>query len=580
MKYTNIILFCLLSLSVQGQSVRFSASTNVKQAVLGSYFQVTFTLENGDGKDFKAPRFKDFRILGGPNFGSQIVTVNGVIRRSANYSFTLSPKKVGTFKIGEASIKVKGKTYRTTPITVEVVKLEEQQTNSKTDDSVSDVFVKAIATPKEAYVGQQIALDFKLYTNVDIKNYEPNINPEFKGVYAKELDFYNGQVVREIAKGKEYSTKVIRRFAVFPQKEGKLTINAMGIVIETVAQRRRDIFDSFFSPTERKQLMTSPINLNIKPLPTPPPNFSGAIGQYELETNVNRKTLSTDESLTLQLIIRGNGDVKRINLPILDSLKEDFEIYEPRVNASTTEQNGELIGQKTIAYLIVPKKAGTYTIAPELTYYDTKIRDYVTLNPKTYSITVTRGSNVNEQGNNQNFTDDGARDIRFIKATSSFSRGKSSFFGTFAFWILWILPLLTLIGVVVYRQILIQQGKLDPILLRKQRADKVAMKHLKVAETHLQTKDNKAFYDAIAQALWGYVSDKLTIPTSELSKDNVQEKLKSLKVSEANIQQFLQIIQTCQMALFAGMNNVAAMEQTFENTRDLITNIENINGKR
>jgi len=78
----------------------------------------------------------------------------------------------------------------------------------------------------------------------------------------------------------------------------------------------------------------------------------------------------------------------------------------------------------------------------------------------------------------------------------------------------------------------------------------------------------------VSKASFGYVCDKLNIPLSELSKANVQEKLQSLHVTQQYIDDFIKIIKTCEMALFAGMDNSAAMQETYQNAKDVIVNIE------
>jgi hypothetical protein len=91
----------------------------------------------------------------------------------------------------------------------------------------------------------------------------------------------------------------------------------------------------------------------------------------------------------------------------------------------------------------------------------------------------------------------------------------------------------------------------------------------------LGTGNSKAFYDEISKAYIGYVCDKTGLPLSQLTKDNVREKLSTLQINEATIDEFVKIIQTCEIALFAGMDNSSSMQTMYENAINVISNIDN-----
>ncbi len=88
-------------------------------------------------------------------------------------------------------------------------------------------------------------------------------------------------------------------------------------------------------------------------------------------------------------------------------------------------------------------------------------------------------------------------------------------------------------------------------LLKSRRANKVAMKRLSAAKKFLAEKKSDAFLDEMFRALWGFISDRLQIPVSQLSKENVSSILNQKHVSEDSVQQFIQTLDTCEMARFA-----------------------------
>ena len=218
------LLFMLFSASLaKAQSdVTFEAYSDAKEVLLSSYFEVTFTLKNANGSGFSAPSFKDFIISAGPNLSESMQIINGKVSREAGYSFTLRPTKIGTFSIGSASINANNKVLKSAPFTVKVVKEDQSATNSLADNR--EAFVQIEPNKKEAYPGEQILLDYKLYTTVSLDGYDITEEPDYKGFFVQELRRFNSRTQREIINGKQMTSKVLRRLALFPQQTGQLTI--------------------------------------------------------------------------------------------------------------------------------------------------------------------------------------------------------------------------------------------------------------------------------------------------------------------------------------------------------------------
>ena len=576
-----LIVNILLSISLLAQNgVSFVASSDAKQIVLGSYFEVSFTLNNADGKDFRAPSFKEFVQLNKtPSQSTSISGVNGKYTKKISYAFSLQPKKVGKFTIGAASIKVGNKTLRTDPITIEVLKGKNNASSQKELDAAQNkqMYIKAELSTEEARIGQQVLLDYKLYTTTNIENYNITEESEYLGFYANEMNRFNSRVIREVIDGVQYSTKILKRVALFPQQAGSLTIDPLymnlGVAVDNGRRAR-----SFFSYKQLKNypVQTEPIKINVKPLPPgAPATFSGAVGQqYSINSSVSRNQLSTDDAIAIRMTINGNGDVKRVQAPPLN-LSKDFEIYDPKViDESNFEAGGQIRAKKVVEYLVLPKKPGQYNIQPAFSYFDTDSSAYVTLSPERFMINVTPGTNKPNNINVAPTSPTAQTDIRFIKTTSTLSRNGHSFFGSGLFFGLLLFPLVAFGGVLLFKRIQQSRSNIDAGVLKRRRAKKLAEKRLASAKQYLDQNQAKAFYDEISRASFGYVCDKLSIPFSELTKANVESKLRSLQVKEDNINSFMHIIQTCEMALFAGKDNSAAMTSTYQNAVEVITKIE------
>ena len=575
-KYSVFFLFCLIApLFALAQEATFEAYADAKQTVLNSYFEVSFTLKNGDGSNFKAPSFNNFIVVSGPARSVSTSIINGVVSKEMSYSYTLQPKKIGTFSIGRASIRVNNREIRTRPLTIKVV--EGRAGDAEGEDG--EIFVRAEPSTKEAWIGQQVIVSYRLYTTVNIDNYNVLEESDYAGFYAEDIRRINSRVMREVIDGKQYATKLLRQVALYPQQTGGLTIEPMHIQMGIVAKgsgRRGSFF--FNRQVKRVPVQTEPVTIKVRSLPAgAPPSFTGAVGKYELRTSLNRNQLTTDDVLQLTLKISGDGDIKRVQAPLI-SFPESFEVYDPKTTEESRYESGEeIIGKKTIEYLVLPKEPGRYNIRPAFTFFDPDSAKYITLNTSMYRVQVEQGSSRPRSPIPQEeVAETPPQEIKYIKMNTAVYKTNQHFLASVPFWVLTALPFLFLTGAVVYKRYLIQKAGIDPLLLRMKKARKVALRRLVIAEGHLKTKSSRAFYDEISKAMLGYVCDKLQIPRSELTKDNVKSKLQALQVSEELMENFMQIIHNTEIALFAGMDNASAMEDTYQKTLDVLTNIEQV----
>lgn len=563
-------------LVAQGKAPVFTANSDAKEVLLNNYFEVEYTLENGQGTDFKPPPFKNFKVVRGPSTSSSTTIVNGKVSQKISYGYMLAPKKAGRFTIGSATIKVGGKRLKSNFLIVDVLNAPPKSKLKGGKTLEEAVSVRIEPSTLDAKIGQQIMVDYKLYTTVNIETYDIESESDYDGFYAEEVRHFDSRVKREVIDGEQYTTKVLRRIALFPQQAGKLTIDPMRLRVGVLKEGARPS-RSFFSRgnVERYRINSEPIDINVTPLPPNPPiSFAGAVGKYEVGSSINRKLMTTDDDLVLRLSIIGDGDLKRIQPPDMGFAVDSFEIYDPRViEENSTEKQGQREARKVFEYTVVPKYPGVYAIQPKFTYFDTDTLDYVTLKGQVYRIQVKQGSHrkaaapIVEENTQQ-------EDIRFIKSETTLKKGHTSFFGSNLFFILLTLPFLLLSGVVVINREKIKQSQIDLSVVKSRQAKKVAQKRLKTAEKYRTENNSRAFYNEVSRASLGYICDKLQIPTSELTKNNVREKMKALAVSEASIEKFMRVIQTCEMALFAGMDNSAAMQETYENAISAIAEIE------
>ena len=276
-------MFCLPLVA----QVSFEASTDAKQVVENGYFQITFTLNNASGADFRSPPFKDFKVLNGPSRSMSTTIINGKASQKLAYSYALQPKSIGKFTIAPATIKVNGKVLKSNAVSVEVIKASAA---SKSATEADELFVKAEIDTSEIYVGQQLVVDYKLYTTVNIENYDIAYESDYPGFFATDIRRFDSRAIREVVDGVQYTTKILKRIALFPQQTGLLTIDPMTIRLGVVVGQRRPSSFFFNSQIKPVNVQTNELEINVKPLPDPvPPTFSGAVGQlcYDFDDKHN-----------------------------------------------------------------------------------------------------------------------------------------------------------------------------------------------------------------------------------------------------------------------------------------------------
>jgi BatD DUF11 like domain len=570
-----LLLFLLFPLGLTAQ-VSFTATSDAKQVPIGEVFEIEFSLKNAQGQGFRPPVFGEFNVVSGPNKMNSMTMVNGVASSSESYSYVLQAKKEGVFTLGVATITAKGQVMRTDPLSISVTK-GKKQTIAATGSSKDDVFVRAEASSTEGRVGQQLIVDYKLYTRVNLSGVSRISEATYDGFYKLDVNDYTRADTRVEMGGKMYLTRTLQRIALFPQKEGTLGLEPLTLQVSIVKEnqgrggRDEDPFGQFFSSPdlEQKVVTANALIFNIKPLPAnPPPSFTGGVGDFQAAFSVSKTEATTDDALSLRLTISGNGDAKRWIAPKIAPV-DGLEIYEPKVlKEQSIENQGEWQTVKEIEYLIVPKRAGDFSVKTEFSYYNTEGGKFRTIDT-TFSLKI-------QQGNNKAATllQDRAQDIRGLKWATVLISERGTFYNSLLYWALLIAPFVLFGLAVALKQIQLQLSRRDATLLRQENAPKVAEQRLAVAQDCLAKGDRKLFYEEVSKSLFNYISDKFQMPLSEFSKSNVREKLTSLKINDVYIGNFIKILNDCEIALFAGQDTERGATGIYEQALKVITDIE------
>ena len=621
-KIFGLLLFivCIAPSALRAQDDPKLTVSAKKQVVVGERFQVVFEA-NAEGKNFQAPSFDGFTIVGGPftSSSSSFSMVNGSMSHTVknSYTYALQAYKEGTFRIGAASLTVKGNKISSEPFEIQVLPDDgshasasgggtsgsgsQSQSQNTNDPQVSgkDLFLKVTPSKKSVHVGEQIVLTYKLYTKVPVSSLQVGKMPSYAGFWTKDISDNNGGSLRqssEYINGVEYTVAEIQKVIVVPQRSGKLNIDPMSI--ECVAQirtesnnrRSNDPFDIFFNDpffnrnivNVKKELSTGTLAIEVKNLPdsSKPASFAGAVGSYTFKSDIDKTELKTNEAFTLTLTVSGTGNIELLQMPE-PNFPPDFEVYDPKITTAPSVTAQGLSGTKKAEYLVIPRRAGNFNLSPvEFSFFNPANGTYTSLRSDNYSVHVEKGSGDEGDGGVYASNQEGIKylgsDVRHIMTGNPHLKAKhSSFFGTAPYFVVLLAMLLIFIIMLLVSKKR-EQSKEDTMANRNKKATKVARGRLKKADQYLKVKDQNNFYTEMSQALWGYIADKLGIERSKLSMDTVSETMKEKNVPDDLTQQFIDTLNSCEFARFAPGNAEEKMGDLYQKGIEVITKAEKV----
>ncbi len=569
-------------------------------------FNITFIIE-GEAKssDFTWEPGDDFQLLWGPQQGrsTSVQVINGKTTKSVQttYSYVLRPTGTGKFTISPASAKVKGKTITSKPVAIEVVSAgsssssssrsqggqpqggrQAQQNGMVQDD---DIFLTLDLSRSNVVVGEPITATVKLYQRVNVAGFESAEFPDFNGFWSQELESpSNIEFTRETYNGQIYNSALLRKYILIPQQQGKVTIDPAELVClinVRVSSGGTSIFDGFFDDyrTVRKKVSSNAKTVNVSPLPSgAPASFAGGVGTFEISARLSKDTVKTHEAASLLVTVTGKGNVSLLEAPKVN-FPPDMEIYDTKV--SDKIDRGGVSGSKYYEFPFIPRSHGDFVIEPiKYSYYDINKGRYVTLETPAIPISVARG---NETDNGGVVMGGGTvrkdvktlgSDIRFINTKAPDLAAKGRFFvGSGLFWALVaLLMAAAAVSWFLFRQLAARRA--DVVRTKNRKATKMALKRLQLANTFLKQNLYTAFYEELHKALLGFISDKLNIPSAELSRDRITEALTEGGVEDGLIDTFIGILDACEFARYSPDAGHEAMAAHYESAVDVISSID------
>lgn len=601
-----VMLLMLTAVPAIAEDVSFTAQA--PQAVVkGDQFRISFKVNAGGGKEFRAPDMKSLSVLSGPSLStfSSAQTINGKMTSSTTvtYTYVVIAEEEGDIKLDGATIKVDGKQYTSNSLTIKVLPPDQNQAGQGQGSSRStqqqssgrgtasagadDLFMLATVDKTTAYEQEAILLTFKIYAapSVNLTSMS-NKMPDLKNFHVQEVELPTQKEFQlEHYNGRNYQTMVWMQYLLFPQHSGELEIPATpfeGVVAQRVARSSNDVFDMFFNSDRyvetKRDLTTRPIKINVKTLPQgKTKSFYGGVGDFSVSSTISSTDVTANDAVTLRVILSGTGNLKLVKTPEI-SFPQDFDIYDPKVENKYTIKGGRQTGNKVYEYLVIPRHSGQYTIpAVEFQFFDPKSGSYKTVKTDEYTLNVAKGQGESQTSvsyvNKEDLKFVG-QDVRFHATPTALKSDSSQFFGSLVFWLLMVLPLIILLVVLAVSRKRIADNA-NSAKVRVKKASSVATKRLKVARKLLMDNRKNEFYEEMMRALYGYFGDKLSIPVANLSKDNIEDALKRRNVTAEHITQVIELLDDCEFARYAPGDDDGRMDRLYEKAVSVIGQVEN-----
>ena len=584
MKFSVRYLLCFLlgfNFLMEGQ-VTFEAKVSKRRLGLNERLRVDFEMnENGD--NFNPPSFSNFQVVSGPQQAVSRSWINGVQSFSKIYTYFLTPKIKGKVSIGQAVVTIGGEIYKTTPVEIEVTNSVKKPNDPNNVDNIVDGNIHLVAEVSKSapYLNEGITVIYKLYFRnpISVSDVSELETPTYGDFWSHLIKIGRAEInMRGSYKGEPYNEVIWRKAVLYPQKTGKLVLEPLTLNLSlSTPSNRRDLFGRRIMTQTQKTITTGEKVITVKQLPqnNKPENFSGAVGQFDFDVILNKDLLKASESFQAKIKVKGKGNLKLFNLPIIN-VPNTLEVYEPEHDEKVKITISGMQGTIEDNYTIVPQFQGKYPIPSiQFSYFDPKSKSYKILKSQNLIVDVFEGptaANTNQKSIVPKTSIRIAESaFRFIKLETKFeSIDQKSFWRSRIFWILILIPVFLLSGSFFIKSFLYKKNY-DNTIQKQRRAEQLTKKYLSSAKKHF---DNQAqFYEVLERALHNYLKAKLKIETTELSKSKIKTLLHKNSVDEKMALEYVEVIESCERARYSS-ESLANMRDDFKKASSLIGKID------
>ena len=564
------------------------------------------------------PNLKEFIIISGPNQESGMTMINGVVKKYIALSFILKPKAMGSFTIGSAMAKADAGDYKSNTVKLKVTAqssgknqianagnplfgsidpFAEPAPRSAYNDFIlrkgenlaekikKNMFVRVEVDKKSVYEGEPVVATYKLYTRLKSES-NMTKNPSFNGFSVLEIQQPNDMSYHtEKFEGREYNVYIIRKVQLYPLLAGNLELgiaeienNVQFIKAEYINQQaaiNNDLFRDFVNisiPPEgidiqKVTLQSKPLSVLVKPLPNTgkPTIFKGAVGNFTMESRVEKNKFTTDDDGKMAIIISGEGNLQMINAPEV-AWPNGFEGFDSKATDDLFKGTVPLSGRKIFEFPFTVSTPGTYILpAFEFSFFDIHDAKYKTVKSNPIEIKVSKGI-----GNPKTVpTNAKSGDNLLTKFFNNRLRVVS------------LVAVLIIIGLIVWLKRDTKKEKQFDYAMQAEEEIRRAEKPLEeilpaqqnplvLAEECLHREDAKLFYTHLNQGLKSFLAKKLSLPPEILNRKNIAEQLDAKGINNETAVELQKLMDEIEWQLYTPFADNEKMKIMYDRASDLL----------
>ena len=562
-------------------AVQLEAHASVTPSVVPLNGQFTLDVEvrgtNQMDVEPSLPDLGDFSRYIGRNSSTSVQMINGATTVSLIIQYRYRAIREGTFEIGVVEVEAAGQVLRTQPVTLTVSTAGAAVGGGSGPENPAgvgpdDLFIVTEVGKTRVYQNEPIEVSYRLFTHVNVTSFTLVDLGESEGFWVEEVPGpQNPEVEQRVRGGQPYTTAVVRRVVLFPAGSGTKTIEPLSVEVSVQVRRQaRSIFDDFFGGGSLfgsqvpAVIVSNPVEVEVLPLPVAgrPQSFTGLVGRLNVSASIDRSSVETNDAVTLELIVEGEGNLRGLAAPIID-FPGDFEVFPPEVTETIDRAGSRIRGSRAYTYVLIPRSPGEKSIPPvEMSYFDAESGLYATSASEPLRLEVTGdaiiGVPIGRAG-----VETLREDIRFIRiGPPSLGALGGSLVDAPGFWIVTLLPLVALLGALGLRT---HWDRLegDVAYARGRRAVRIAKKRLGEARRVMAEGDARAFYSEVERALRGFLADKLNVAEAGFMSEVAEAELRRRGVSEADTKEYFDCLGECDRARFAPPGSSAEEKSGF-----------------
>ncbi len=523
----------------------------------------------------------DYFSIVGEGSSQKISIVNMSVKRTSTHAYTLKPSVAGKTAKIMATLRYKGKIYKSNIIRVELVQstggrrapppapggvpsphgfqnppraLDRLFKNfgGRNNYRPDDFMLQARVNSARVYVGQEVIYTLAFYRARSIWGESRYGIPDTKGFWREDIpDQARTQTKMERVANRQYAVTEVS-ILLYPLTSGKITLGSGSMRFQPDA----------FSPA--RTITSNQITLEVLPLPEKgkPKNFSGLVGQFNIKAEVDNRKTTAGKPLKLTVSIGGKGNVHAIPKPSEPDF-DNVEKYEPETDDSFNPTPGGNSGSRTFTYVLIPRVEGTLKIGSfETNFFDPVNGRYVTVKTKPITVNVAPAPKQAGGGVVQvpvTGTERTPLNLRQIKPDMEELSESTPYYRNRLFQGYLAALVLALLGA----HLLLRRRRKRELEEKSRSTEpmQVAKRRLAKADGFISGGDGDALFREIDGALRGYIAAKLNMDANEATRDEIEKR--SNGINRDATEELLQMLEKCETVRFgpviAGKNEMRTM---------------------